>query len=321
VALSSVAGVLSRYFIVGFYLPAFFALALLDQTVPYRSQPTGYRDLSGGTQILVIGGVALLLGLLLSGLHTSLLTTLEGWPLFFARRSAVGGFVYRLIGRRQIRGYGDCCKALKEEKDEERRTQKAQTLFSRFSARVGPDGEVLPADKAEVLPTAFGNVRRAAETHPRRRYGLDGVAIRPSVTLLLSDGERQQLADAEGDVAFFANGVVLVLAVAALLLGSIVAGDDLVGGWLSSVVIVLVAAAVVGFVLMHGGTVVSRERWGPLLRAAFDVHRLEVYDRMGVRHPISPGEDLRFGDAVNRCLVYAADIPAYMRAKPTEKEE
>lgn len=61
---SDVAGVFSRYFIVGFFLPAFFTLVGLSQALTVSFLPSGYRSLSGGAQIAVLGGAGLLLGLL-----------------------------------------------------------------------------------------------------------------------------------------------------------------------------------------------------------------------------------------------------------------
>ena len=67
--LSDVAGVFSRKFIVGFFIPAFFVVLGLTQLVDERTLPAAYLDASGGAQVLIVGGFALIVGLLLSGLH------------------------------------------------------------------------------------------------------------------------------------------------------------------------------------------------------------------------------------------------------------
>ena len=47
-ALKDVAGVFSRYFIVGFFLPAFFTTLILAHVVDEQSLPALYLNASGG---------------------------------------------------------------------------------------------------------------------------------------------------------------------------------------------------------------------------------------------------------------------------------
>lgn len=72
VGLGDVAGVLSRFFIVGFFLPSFFTLISLAAL---------FVDASGGGAILAVGAGALLIGLLLLGLRSPIWFAFEGYLL------------------------------------------------------------------------------------------------------------------------------------------------------------------------------------------------------------------------------------------------
>lgn len=79
--LSDVAGVFSRYFVVGFFVPSFVVLVLVSQLITADTLPPVYTDASGGARIAVIGGAALLTGLVLVGLNYPILRLFEGYPL------------------------------------------------------------------------------------------------------------------------------------------------------------------------------------------------------------------------------------------------
>jgi len=54
--LSDIAGVFSRYFIVGFFLPVFFAMVALAQAVDSSMLPHVYTQSSSGARIAILGG-------------------------------------------------------------------------------------------------------------------------------------------------------------------------------------------------------------------------------------------------------------------------
>jgi hypothetical protein len=60
--LSDLAGLFSRKFVIGFFIPVFFAPLAWAQLVDSRTMPGVYRDASQGTQILILGGFAVLVG-------------------------------------------------------------------------------------------------------------------------------------------------------------------------------------------------------------------------------------------------------------------
>jgi hypothetical protein len=337
VGLTDIAGVLSRKFIVGFLLPAFFGCLALKLLVADAAIPSGLRDAGGATQILIIGGVALLLGLLLWGVHYPMIRVLEGYwliaptlpdrepprgdiqPLerpgtFAVRARKAARAPARFLNRKRL-ALGEWKKnrwvrtmrhlvAIKEQPEQSReRTHAARELSTRY-----------PPEDRFVLPTELGNVIRAFENHPRDRYGLDGIPIWPSIVTMLSDSEISELEEATTDVAFWLNSFVAVLAGGALLLLERLWHPP--GGVIQSILIELaIAVAVLALATwMYRQLVAAAARWGEPVRAAFDVHRLELYDKFGLRRPLTAAEDVAVGKAINRLIMFGEPLPDEWRA-------
>jgi hypothetical protein len=91
------AGIFSRFFVVGFFLPAFFTGAALDQMSGGSLFPAAYRS-SAGTRLLIIGGIAVLLGLTLSALHQTVLSLFAGGSLLprFVRRTLTYRWLHKM---------------------------------------------------------------------------------------------------------------------------------------------------------------------------------------------------------------------------------
>jgi hypothetical protein len=348
-ALTDIAGILSRKFVVGFFLPGFFGCLALKLLVADRAVPRGLREAGGGTKILILGGVALLLGLFLWGVHYSLIRLLEGYwliaPTLPDRDQALGNpdsrwrrsrllspvrgllvlvrggvrapfrladWARRRFGtwkrQRWVRVRAKLLEARAQPTPSEERTRAARHLSARFP----------PRDDL-VLPTELGNVIRAFETHPRERYGLDGIAIWPSIVTMLTDSELAEIEEKTTDIAFWLNSLAVVVVAGALLFAERLWHQP--GRALETAAIeVAIAAAVVAMAAwMYRQLIGAAIRWGEPVRAAFDVHRLELYDRLGVRRPHTKDEDRSAGDATNRLLAFADPLPLGWRADPSHE--
>jgi len=166
------------------------------------------------------------------------------------------------------------------------------------------------------LPTRFGNAVRSFEQHPRPRYGFDGVTIWDRVELLLSDAEREVISDARTDVAFFLNGVVVLSTVGVVLLA-----DAL---WHHAVVLALAWVYLIPFALAwfsYRAAASAAIRWGSSVRSSFDLHRFDLYNRLGLRTPVTDNEEREIARAVTRCLLYSEPLPDHLRKIPTESED
>ena len=297
--LSDIAGVFSRYFIVGFFLPAFFAIVAISQTVDAAMLPAVYNHASGGAQVAIVGGAALALGLVLLGLHYQVLRLYEGYPLA-ARRS---WFVIRLLYglmiwhqrrrfRRAVRASGDF--------------DASWRLDRRF-----PHNPKNPTDESLLLPTSFGNAIRAFERHSFIRWHLNAIAAWPYVENLLSDHESDVLSDARGDVAFFINTSLL-----AILTGLALLFDMLHYESSPSKFFLLIPLAIA--IVAYHAAVGSAISWGEVVRACIDSHRLQMYTTLGLRAPTSIKDEEQLAWHLNSTLLVGERMPDEFFAAPND---
>jgi hypothetical protein len=309
VTLKEFAGVFSRYFVIGFFAPAFFAVVAFSQLSASHAFPASYRDASGTAKLAILGGVALLIGLLLSGLHHHLTRLFEGYPLARLKGKKIVGWPYdRLLSHWQGQ-FDRHVQALVGEPSHQR-TRAAHVLARCF-----------PALRSSVLPTRFGNAVRSFETHGRQRYGLDGISAWPRISLLLSDSEREQVSEAQTDAAFFLNMSLLTI-----MLALAISIDKMwhPPGTQVATSVLVATTVVVGFALywaFYRAATAAAMRWGSPIRAAFDLHRLELYHRLGLVQPDSQGHEEAISKAANRLLLFGEPIPDALRRPPKEPEE
>jgi hypothetical protein len=346
-ALKDVAGVFSAYFVVGFFAPAFFAIVAVVQVLDVSSISDDYDQAGAAAQLLVQGGIALLLALVLSGLHYPVLRLFEGYPLKRFRDVEPFAWLYRAMVGRWEKRYDKLESVRRQSQPSKQRTAAAQQLARYFPDRQG------------LMPTRFGNAIRSFERHPRERYGLDGVTIWPRVELLLSDQERQVVSQGETDVAFFVNTTLLLPVVGTVLFVDAIVDGRLNASWWAALALLFFAAwpflnampllggvvAAVGldalandglgglgtplwlvYVLPFVGAwgtyraaVGAALRWGSPVRAAFDLHRIELYRRLGVKLPMGPSEETDTARFVNRMLLYGEPIPPELRTSGGEE--
>jgi hypothetical protein len=293
--LTNVAGVFSRYFIVGFFLPSFFVLIVLAQIVDSAFLPTIYETAKPAGQAAIVGGAALLAGLVLLGLEYPILRLYEGYPLqkhgnHPPVRWLVAGLMRRQRGRLR------------------RATEATETgeEGSRFTARWRRDLNFPHDDPNLLLPTSFGNALRAFERHSMTRWHLNSIGVWPHVEMLLTPQEAQVHADAKGDVAFFVNtSLVSVLAGIALIANAVWHGGDTSVYVEALICLSAVAVSAVAYLAAIGAAV----QWGSAVRASIDLHRREVYEKLGLRQPTSFADERQIAYRLNALLLVGDRIP------------
>jgi hypothetical protein len=258
--------------------------------------------------VIIVGAGGVFVALLLSGLQHPLTRLLEGYPLARARKLPVLGKLYAWRLRHWQQVFDRLAAALDGPAGPDR-TAAARRLHTCF-----------PARRDLLLPTEFGNVLRAFETHPRLRYGLDGIAIWPRVAMLFNDTEKAEVEEASADVQFFTNLMVVTVLAGLLLAVDAAAHADGAGHGVLYVAIGLAATAALSAIWWRAAISAAR-RWGSPVRAAFDLHRLELYERLGVKTPQTAAEEQVVGTAVNRLLMFAEPLPDACRAPAPPKEE
>ena len=114
-ALSDITGVFSRYFIVGFFLPAYVSLVSLWLSASTAFIPNTLESHSQATQVLILGGAALVAGLALSGLSYYVTRLFEGYPLERVSDWPVAGKLHQAALALQHRSY-DRLLAIRDDK-------------------------------------------------------------------------------------------------------------------------------------------------------------------------------------------------------------
>ncbi len=297
--LGDVTGVLSRYFVLGYFVPAFVTLFLMSRLLTEDLLPGSFEDLSERGQLVVVGAGALIVGLVLLGLRYPIIRILEGYPLDLGPLGLLGGPLVRL----QQWSYDRLAKR-RDDENSPKRSSAARLLDRRFHKT-----------RDRLLPTRFGNAFRAAENYSYTRWGLDSVAVWPRIDAMLTERETELHTNAMSDLAFFVNGTLGALAVGIVTLVDAALNSPLEGSeWLW-----YITPFVVAYLLYRAG-IGAAERLGTERRASIDVHRRELLERLGVMEGNSTQEERKIASAVNQLLLYGRELPdAYRRRESLVK--
>jgi hypothetical protein len=287
--LSDITGVLSRYFVVGFFLPAYIALIALWLTASSGFLPSTLERHGEGTELLILGGVALVAALALSGFNYPLTRLVEGYPLERLAQRPVLGIVVKPPLALQRRSY-DRLRDVADGRDSspDERAHANWRLDQRF-----------PPDRDDLLPTSLGNAIRAFEQHSNTRWGLDGITIWPRIESLLGADERDLHVNAKIDLNVFFNA-----AVSAVVVGICLVIDKAVHTPGSTAYWPLYAIPFMAAYVLYRASVDPAIRWGDYVRASIDLHRLEMYERLGVRAPTSFTDEREMATPINQLFLY-----------------
>jgi hypothetical protein len=291
-----VTGVFSRYFVVGFYAPAFFWLATLKLALGHRFLPEAL-EANTGNAFVVVGVVALLAALLLSGFEKQ------------TARLLMGIYPMPVLGRwlrdHEVKAYSKC---------KERAASDDPAIARRAKLRLDL---YFPREKRNILPTRFGNAVRATRDYARSRWGLTELVVYPRLEMLMTEQEAQVHADTRATRAFFVNS-----AVAAVLSGVVLVADAIAEHphplWLRWIYLL-------PFLLAYGlyrGAVEAAVELGGTQRSTVDLHRLELYEKLGVPKPTGAGQErAALAPGVSELLLWGPDSGATAPDRPGSTQE
>jgi hypothetical protein len=293
VSLKDLGGVFSRYFLAGFFVPALSTLIIGILVDDSSFFPPLADNASLLSRLGVLIGIAVVTGLILLGLRRAIIRLYEGYPLEHAVRrytTRPSLPIPRLV-RPSWWGY-QTWSILR---------WRQQRLFERMRGDRSEAGRrafdrAFPTRSTSLLPTRFGNALRAFEYHSDVRWGLSGLAAWPRIASLLSDRERELHVDVETDLMFALNAsvgsAVLAVVIAAHQWGH---GSSPAELWLS-------AGALAASYAFYRLAIVAAISWGVEVRSSVDLHRLELYERLGVRRPKSFTDERRVASRVSRLI-------------------
>jgi hypothetical protein len=223
-----------------------------------------------------------------SGLSYPITRFLEGYPLARLQNWRFLRHIPGVAVARQRRRYERLDRISKESDDPKKRALALWHLDQFF-----------PRTAGALLPTRMGNAVRAFEQHSNVRWGLDGITIWPRVEALLSSEERELHVNAKVDMYVFANGAVgAFVAGVVLLIDKAANVPHPVWRW------PLYAIPFVLSYLLYRAALGPVVKWGGVVRASIDLHRLELYEKLGIRSPTSFSDERQLAARLNQALLY-----------------
>ncbi|GII34158.1 hypothetical protein [Planotetraspora mira] len=140
--------------------------------------------------------------------------------------------------------------------------------------------------ESDILPTRLGNVIRAAETYPWRRYGVDTITIWPRIYRVLPQSTISDIQDARATLEFL---LVLSLWFVTVGVGNVVFAAVL-GTTMLGAVLVCGIASFLSY-LTYVSAIPAAVEYGEQLRSAFDAHRLDLLARYRAPFPRNLDEE------------------------------
>lgn len=288
-----------------FWLGGCIIWVLHTDLVPLNTLLTQLSKLSPIVQGAVFVGGLLIVAVSSSAVQSLDLTMLrwmEGyWPRWLRRlKEWLAGLRYRYYHQKQERFnllVTNERKAIAEHKSisvEERSERVSLSLKLR----------VVPKRKEHYMPTMLGNILRAAENHAYERYGFDTHITWPHLWLLLSDGTKKEITEARAKLDTAAR----------IFLWSLLFLVWTVWAWWVPLVTLAIAS------WAYRSSLSAALVYGNLLKAAFDLHRLELYEAFRFPLPTDTAGEKATGEELTTYLLYGKLATPVTFQEPCDKK-
>jgi hypothetical protein len=159
----------------------------------------------------------------------------------------------------------------------------------------------LPDEREQVMPTRFGNILKNAELYPLDRYDADAVLLWPRLYSVLPESFAGALAATKSSV-----DLMMVLSALSAVF-AVVSGAELLilgGPWP-----LFVGCFSGGLLISYSAYLNGIEAaipYAQLIKAAFDLYRRDLIDKLGYDRPQSLEGEIKYWNAVNRFLYRGA---------------
>jgi len=154
-----------------------------------------------------------------------------------------------------------------------------------------------PLDNDRILPSALGNILRAAEDYPDDRYDAPLFAVWSRLWFVLPREiqENVEWARSRMELLLVVSAWAAAFAWLGLALAVVVAsaGAIAVGGFVGGMVLA---------VLAYRAALFAAREYGNRLRAAFELHRMELLQRLGFAGPKTLDEEYEIWRTLNSLL-------------------
>ncbi len=189
-----------------------------------------------------------------------------------------------------------------------------------------------PEDLNTILPTRFGNQLKAAENYPGERFGMDGVLFWPRLMHVIPQDYKSEIEAARNELSFLANMSILAFLFSLLcmlaIFGTMATVDVQMGGlngfldflfqvsrYLISMIISIAVSA-----FFYNASLYSVGSFGLIIRASYDLFRLDLFKKMGLKPPKNSIQEFKTWRQLNelvalgrqslsfKCLNYREDL-------------
>jgi hypothetical protein len=284
--LESLGSKLAEQWVVTILTPSFLfwgggLLALMDKYgwVRFQVELVGLPE---PLQIAVLGAALLLVAvsaLAVQRFDLPVLRFLEGyWPRW-------SNALQRLLVRRQEKRLASTEAHLNELRAREE-TRGLTPDESEELTRLEWWRRFMPSQASQLMPTRLGNILRSAERRPQEKYGLDAVVCWPHLWFLLPESTKLDLQNARASL----NNI------AQLWLWSILFLFWTPSAWWALPIGLLVAFFSYGWMLE------AAEGLSTLVEAAYDLHRMTLYQAMNWPLPVNSDQELKLGQQLSEYL-------------------
>jgi hypothetical protein len=144
----------------------------------------------------------------------------------------------------------------------------------------------VPTQPERQMPTQLGNIIRAAERRPQEKYGLDTIICWPHLWLLLPDSTRNELQSASANLANITR--IWLWSILFLV-------------WTPLAWWVLPVSGLIAF-FAYGWMLEAARSFSKLVEAAFDLHRILLYQSLHWPLPTNSDEEQDMGSRLSEYL-------------------
>jgi hypothetical protein len=273
----------SKQSLLSFYLPALVYVSLSRLIFFPVFFPTegrlGFLSRSDSVELLAFVGLAtVFLGYTLMSVSAQLVRLFEG---YYLRR-----FLRPLewLHKKRRRQMFDEANAFRHRYETEDDEDLRWYLEYQFIAKEAKFETFYPLEEDGVMPTAIGNVFRAFEQYPGRRYGIDAVLFWPHLTSVLPPRFASRVEEAKSSLMFLLTSCLMCSWLVIEALTAIILDPS----GQTSYAMFAVCACAAALAFQRSALEVSISL-GELMKSCFDLFRHDLLRKFGV--PVPPGNE------------------------------
>lgn len=194
-------------------------------------------------------------------------------------------------------------------------------------------GLAYPEDLSDVMPSRFGNTLKAAENYPGERYGFDGVQFWPRLVHVIPNEYKINIDNTRNELSFLVNMSILsalfsflsILAIFFSMSTVDQAGADpriyfkfLSENWKY---FLFAALGIISCYFFYNASIFSVSAFGLVIRSSFDLFRLDLLKKLGVKKPRDSIEEFKIWNQLNELIVLGSHSFSYKQIEYFTSED